>query len=319
MNRSTISLVLCSLFMVCAVVPLMAQREQLSIKYEILGCRPTATATPSSLNGGSVNASTLYVVGGFQNQLDREGTMLLTNNISYRFINGTFPVKSNGDGTYQTSPITVHQIAYDGTYLQTLSDKFQIAANVKMGIFSDLQNVSLSHFRIEPTVFLDYFLGESLTLGLGLAYGTSNFGRLITVPVAHVYYVGEGGQFLIDALLPSRADFWYYPSKQWDLGLSLVLNGSQFQLGAAPNVPEVNNSQDIRQFHFSNATIGPNIRYNIFDKTYISVEGGYTIVRRFSFANANGRLDSDYIAQILPAFNFNVNTYFLRVGIQIMY
>jgi Domain of unknown function (DUF6268) len=324
MNRFVLRASLCfsllcfSLLLLSAAAPAFAQREQLNIKYEIIGCRPISTATPTTLNGGSVSASTLYVVGGFQNQLDREGMMLLTNNLSYRLVQGRFPTLRTGD-EYTMSNITVHQIAYDGTYLQTLSEKFQLAVNLKMGLFSDLQNVNLSHFRIEPTAFLDWFAADSWTLGLGISYGTSNFGRLITVPVLHVYHVGEGGQFLIDALLPSRADFWYYPSKQWDLGISIALNGSQFQLGAPPTIETDKPPEIIRQFHFSNATIGPNIRYNLFDKTYLSVEGGYTILRRFGFANANGRLDTDYVAQMLPAFNFNVNTYFFRFGVQIMY
>jgi hypothetical protein len=302
-----------------------AQREQFGIRYELNGGRSVSTSDPQRFNGGTASSWLLSINGGFQSQLDRDGTMLLTNGFQYRYVSATVPVSAAG-GTFKDATVAAHALYYDGLYLQTLSERFQLAANLRVGIFSDFQNVALNHFRVEPSAFLDYFASENLTVGLGLAYGTSNFGRLITVPLLHLYWL-PSSEILVDALLPSRLDVWYYPSKQWEFGLSLALIGSQFQLGAQPAIPaaerrvatDPNNSRDISQFHFANLTIGPNIRYNIFEKTYLSLEGGYTIIRRLGFANATGRVDDDYVVSYFPAFNFNVNTFFLRAGVQIMY
>lgn len=62
-------------------------------------------------------------------------------------------------------------------------------------------------------------------------------------------------------------------------------------------------------------------------KTYISLEGGYSLVRRLGFDNfaqhsgiiAGGRTDTDYIMSYFRGFDFGVNTWFVRAGIQIMY
>ena len=126
-----------------------------------------------------------------------------------------------------------------------------------------------------------------------------------------------------------------YPSKQWDLGLSLVLNGTQFQLGQAPSFSGIDylpgrtdkSAANINQLFFANMTIGPNIRYNLFEKTYISLEGGYTVIRRFGFDSSApnsglvvaGRADTDFIVSNFRAFDFGVNSWFLRFGVQIMY
>jgi hypothetical protein len=328
---------ICCILLIAASTA-FAQREQVGVRYEVFGTRTIPAATPNTFNGGNIGGSLFTFNAGFQSQLDRDGTMLLNSQFVYRNANTFFPVAKNpinGDFTYGS--IGGHAIYYEGIYLQTISEKFQLALAARAGLFSDLNNINLSHFRIEPLFFLDYFVDEKLTLGLGYVYNTSNFGRLISVPLLHIYWI-PSSEVLLDALLPTRLDLWYYPSKQWDLGLSIVLNGSQFQLGQSPGIIGLDRTdkrvQDINQMFFANATIGPNIRYNIFEKTYVSFEGGYSIVRRFGFDKgspdgtglvpartaANAAYgDTDYIASYLRGFDFGFNTWFLRFGVQIMY
>lgn len=320
-----------------------AQREQAGIRYEYFGPRTIPGATPNIFNGANFANSLLTINAGFQTQLDRDGAMLLNSQFVYRNAFATFPtaVGAGGAGDFSYNTITGHAIYYEGLYLQTLADNLQLAVAVRAGLFSDLNNIDISHFRAEPLFFLDYIMNEQLTLGLGFVYNTSNFGRLISVPLLHIFWI-PSSEVLVDGLLPTRLDVWYYPSKQVDLGLSIVLNGSQFQLGQAPAIRGINNlpgredkrAEDINQMFFANATIGPNIRYNVFDKTYISLEGGYSIVRRFGFdagfPQGSGYVparnsadaaygDTDYIASYLRGFDFGVNTWFARVGVQIMY
>ncbi len=319
-----------------------AQREQAGIRYEFFGPRATANSTPSSLSGSQIGMSLLTVNGGFQTQLDKEGSSVLNVQFIYRNAAAQFGVPKAG-GTFDPASIMGHGLYSDILFLQTLSDKFQLAVAARAGLFSDLNNINLSHFRVEPLFFLDYFFDDKFIAGLGFVYNTSNFGRLISVPLLHIYWIPTP-EILVDGLLPTRLDFWYYPSKQWDLGVSIALNGSQFQLGQSPTAlagfsrlstdGTMKNGKDINQMFFANATIGPNIRYNIFDKTYVSLEGGYSIVRRFGFdagspvgtgsipsqnAAKAAYTDSDYIASYLRGFDFGINTWFIRAGIQIMY
>lgn len=328
----------CGVMILFSAATSYAQREQAGIRYEILGTRTVSGSAPGLFNGGNIGGSLLTVNAGFQSQLDRDGTMLLNSQFVYRNAYALFPTAKNPvNGDFSYGAVSGHALYYEGIYLQTLSDKFQLAVALRAGLFSDLNNINLSHFRAEPLFFLDYFLDEKLTLGLGYVYNTSNFGRLISVPLLHIYWI-PSSEVLVDGLLPTRLDVWYYPSKQWDLGLSLVLNGSQFQLGQAPGISGIDRTDksvaDINQMFFANMTFGPNIRYNVFEKTYVSVEGGITAIRRFGFdagsPNGTGLVparnaanvaygDSDYIASYLRGFDFGINTWFLRFGVQVMY
>lgn len=255
-----------------------AQREQAGIRYEFFGPRSIPAATPNTYNGGQVGMSLLTVNGGFQLQLDKEGSSVWNNQFVYRNATATFPTAKAANGDFTNTSLTGHAIYYEGLFLQTLSEKFQLALALRAGLFSDMNNINLSHFRLEPIAFLDWFVDDKFILGAGFAYGTSNFGRLVNTPLIHIYWIPTP-EILVDGLLPTRLDFWYYPSKQIDLGLSIVLNGTQFQLGQSPNIqgidrtmpatsarPElVRRTADIDQMYFANATIGPNIRYNLFD------------------------------------------------------
>jgi hypothetical protein len=326
--------------LVCCSTLGYAQREQAGIRYEFFGPRSIPAGTPNLYNGGQVGMSLLTINGGFQFQLDKEGSSVWNSQFVYRNANANFPTAKAANGEFTNTSLTGHAIYYEGLFLQTLSEKFQLALALRAGLFSDMNNINLSHFRAEPIAFLDWFVDDKFILGLGFAYGTSNFGRLVNTPLLHIYWI-PSPEILVDALLPTRLDVWYYPTKQIDVGLSIVLNGAQFQLGQPLNIqgiertlmaPSINSglvrrTSDIDQFYFANATIGPNIRYNLFDKTYISVEGGYTLVRRLGFDNfaqhsgliAGGRNDVDYIMSYFRGFDFGVNTWFVRAGIQIMY
>lgn len=318
-------------FMVClavlsmVVIPseLMAQREQAGIRFEQYGATTLTKATAPSngimidtliglninSNGKQYTNSVLMVSGGVQMNLDNDGSTVLTNTLAYRNVRIGIPVQRSSEISDQT--LNVHFLAYEGTLLRTLSDKFQLVANVRAGIFSDMKNVDAKHLRIEPTAFVDYFVTDELTLGLGVAYNTSNFGRLITVPILHVFYIG-GSEFLIDGIIPSKVDFWYYPSKTWELGLSAGLYGSQFRLGERPAYEGIymNNPDNINTLMFANATLGPIVRYNLFDKAFLSAEGGITVTRRAILGDS----DRNTILDFAPG-----NSWFTRIGFQWMY
>jgi hypothetical protein len=316
-----------NLAVLCFVIipaSLKAQREQAGLRFEQYGSTTLTKAIvatdkfpkwldtitpPLNINGREYTNSVLMFNAGVQMNLDNDGSTVLTNTIAYRNVRIGLPVQRSLSVTDQT--LNVHFLAYEGTLLRTLSDKFQLVANVRAGIFSDMKNVDAKHLRIEPTAFVDYFVSDELTLGLGLAYNTSNFGRLITVPILHVFYIG-GSEFLIDGIIPSKIDFWYYPSKTWEIGLSVGLYGSQFRLGERPQYEGIymNNPENINTLMFANATAGPIVRYNLFDKAFLSAEGGLTVTRRAILGDS----DRNTILDLAPG-----RTWFTRIGFQWMY
>jgi hypothetical protein len=315
-NRSLLLMCLCILTCVLgiltSVAEVYAQREQLGIRYELFGSKPLGKADNALLNNQSVSASQFSVNAGFRTVLDEEGNWLMINGLQYRYLNVNFPLVGANNSVNQVSK-DFHLIFYDFFLFRTFSDKFQGVLVLRPGIFSDFQNIALNHFRLEAVGFVDYFANDNLTLGLGFAYQSSVFGRLINVPVAHIVY--NSGDFLIDALLPSRATFWYYPSKQWEFGVDVWLNGSQYKMGNRPAGVDAR----AEDFYFSNATIGPIVRYNLFEKTYLSLEAGYTIVRRFSFGTQPSFKEEENGQRLIPPFTLSENTWFARLGVQIAY
>ena len=310
--------VACALGLLGAAAPaatLHAQREQAGIRVETFGgaplglvqtCRPSAACqnpTPS----GEATATIANVGWGTRRFVGKEGNTVVYNGFLYRYARVGLPEPSRtvvlgGSDALVPGTRDLHMLTYDFMLLRSLSERTSLVVVARPGLFSDLRNVDLSHFRPEGIVFADRVVSEKTTLGLGVAY-TSNFGRALPVPVLHVVHVASP-KVLVDGLLPARLDVWYYPRKGLELGLNASLNGAQYRVGA-DDTP-----LGASTFQLAHATVGPVLRYNVGGKWYASLEAGTSVLRRLRFttAGATDRYDPD------PA-----NRPFVRVGAQLMY
>ncbi|MCS7013362.1 MAG: DUF6268 family outer membrane beta-barrel protein [Chloroherpetonaceae bacterium] len=298
-------------FSLCFVIsaPLYAQREQLGIRYEQFGVVNLDRAEPS-LAGNSFSASALSLNASFKVFLDKRGASSLTVGAQYRFVSIAQSINvrpSNNPGPSVPAPREAHLLYLDLVWQQRLSTDFTLLVAARPGIFSDFRNIVFDHTRLEGAAFVDWRLSDELTLGLG-ASRTSNFGRVLIVPILHIIYFG-GELFMIDAIIPRNLDFIFYPSKEWEIGLSILLNGSEYRVGDAAL-----NNLNMNQFGFANLTVGPIVRYQFLEKTYLSLEGGYTVLRRTELADYRLSGDARFLVQFNPA-----NTWFIRAGFQVMY
>jgi hypothetical protein len=295
-----------------------AQREQLGIRYEQFGSANFSNPTKRLNDETAVSASSVLLNGSFRTLLDKEGRTLLTSGIQYRFTQLSydnypklFPLNSpvNMMESFADAPATeqVHFVMLDLVLMHVLSKDWILFAALRPGLFSDFNNITSNHFRVEGGAFLDYRFENGLTLGFGAAR-SSNFGRVFIVPLIHLIYFG-GESFMIDALLPQRAELWYYPNKTWELGINLSLTGSQYRLGN-----ELTTQYSANQFGFANATASPIVRYNLFHKLYLSLEAGYTFIRRAEQSNSDLDGEARFIQQFNPK-----QTWFFRTGFQVMY
>jgi len=98
---------------------------------------------------------------------------------------------------------------------------------------------------------------------------------------------------MLDVLLPSRAELWFYPTKSLEAGINLSLSGNQYAMGEA-------NPLLANQFGFANATVSPIVRYNLFSKVYLSTEIGYTFVRRVELVNNRLEGEARFVQQFNP-------------------
>ncbi|MFQ3596994.1 MAG: DUF6268 family outer membrane beta-barrel protein [Chloroherpetonaceae bacterium] len=284
---------------------LFAQREQVGLRVENFGSSGfsnplVAVASPNP----RFSAQQAHLNFNFRTILGEEGETVIYNGFQYRFLRANFDDVVFANLAYPSTR-EYHFLFYDFLVLHSLSDAYTLVATLRPGIFSDFKNLTREHFRLEGAFFIDRQMSESLTLGLGIAR-SSNFGRVLLLPIVHVLYFG-GSSYMLDVLLPSRAELWFYPTKSLEAGVNLSLSGSQYAIGEA-------NSLSANQFGFANATVSPIARYNLFSKFYLSTELGYTFVRRVELVD--NRLKGE--ARFVQQFNPN-NTWFLRFGVQVMY
>lgn len=286
---------------------LFAQREQASFRYEEFGAATFSKPEPQPLfPNARFGARQAQLNLNFRTILGEEGETVIYNGFQYRYLLAQFEnVALSASDLVPYPNKDYHFLFYDFLVLHSLSDAYTLVATLRPGIFSDFKNIGSDHFRIEGAFFIDKQMSESFTMGLGVAR-SSNFGRVLLLPIVHILYFG-GSTFMLDILLPSRAELWFYPTKSLEAGVNLTLSGSQYAIGEPRNL-------SANQFGFANATISPIVRYNLFSKLYLSTELGYTFVRRAELVN--NRLDGDarFVQQFNPA-----NVWFLRVGLQAMH
>ena len=292
---------------------LFAQREQAGLRIEQFGIaslsKPLVPLVDEARAGFSAQQAHLNF--SFRTIIGEEGETIITNGLQYRFLRATFdevvfPQRGLLTVTYPY-PRTheYHFLFYDFLMLHSLSDAYTLVSTLRPGIFSDFKTITRDHFRLEGAVFVDRQMSETFTLGLGIAR-SSNFGRVLLLPILHILYFG-GSTFMLDVLLPSRAELWFYPTKSLEAGVNLSLSGSQYAIGEA-------NPLQANQFGFANATVSPIVRYNLFSKVYLSTELGYTFVRRVELVNNRLEGEARFVQQFNPA-----NIWFLRFGAQVMY
>lgn len=290
---------------------LFAQREQAGLRLEQFGSATLSNSLVPQEDRARVSAQQAHLNVSYRSIIGEEGETIITNGFQYRFLRAMFddvifPQTGNLTVTYPYPRAhEYHFLFYDFLVLHSLSDAYTLVATLRPGIFSDMKNITREHFRLEGAFFVDKQMSDNFTMGLGIAR-SSNFGRVLLLPILHVLYFG-GSSFMLDVLLPSRAELWFYPSKSIETGVTVSLSGSQYAVGE-PNPLSAN------QFGFANATVSPIIRYNLVSKLYLSTELGYAFVRRVELVN--NRLEGN--ARFVQQFNPN-NIWFLRFGVQMMY
>ncbi len=301
----------CVLFVVVSMQShvALAQREQLGIRFESIGSAGFKNPLPTLSGSPNVSANSVIFNAAFRSLLDAEGSTVLTSGVQYRYTN----VSMTGVNGFTSKDL--HMAFADLLLMRGLNDNWALFAAVRPGVFSDFQNGSTG-FRIEGAVFVDNFISETTTLGFGLSR-TSLFGRDLIIPVVHLIYV-PSASVLIDCLLPGRADFWYYPSKTWELGVNFSFGGTLYETGQRAG----GTFASADRFAFAQLTGGPVVRYNLLDKTYLSLEAGMTLTRRAELTNSSivsgTRLLGVETPAPVQAFNPQ-NAVFVRAGMQIMF
>ncbi len=272
-----------------------AQGEKLGVRIEYRGLAGLNDPSPQLSDSIEVGRFDLGLNASSKLKIDKKklGLTTLTLGAEYRYTRLNYNDFELPDGNSLAEDLHMLRLQID--YMKVFKQKWILSIFFRPGIFSDFQEVSWEHFRIEGLALLDYRKSQQTLIGFGVAR-SANFGRVLVLPVFH--YLHRGPKFAVDMLIPSRIDVGWI-NKKWYYGLGGSLSGNQFRLGNLQNGFDGKNTVGVSDF-----TLGPKIRYNTAPKSYVFLTGGFTALRRWEFSD-----DDDVIQDLDPNL-----TWFLRTG-----
>jgi hypothetical protein len=272
---------------------LEAQRERAVVRLETFGSAPTS-APAGTASAEDLTQSALHLQATKRVLLDGGNTMLLVGGI---FRQVTLSLPRSGEGP-APDPTTLEVATADLWLARTLDDSRTLFVVLRPGLYGDGDDAG-SQLRVEGAVFVDKIRSPRTTVGYGVSL-SSNFGRLLPVPVVHIV-ARPKRQVLVDALLPARADVWWLPRRGLDIGFGAALVGAQYALSEERRV------DDADRLWLANATLGPQLRWSPRGgKLQITADAGATVLRRTVFAQG-----SREVADLAPG-----NVGYARLGLQ---
>jgi hypothetical protein len=225
-----------------------------------------------------------------------EGNTLLLNSVNYQRLGFNYKGWQSGFGERVTQ---THSISYSAFLLQTLTERWKLVMSVVPGIASDLEGeLSTYDFTLSAIAGAMRAFGEkgTFTLGAGLAY-TWDFGDPFPMPFLYVDW-NIGSKLNINGIIPANLAITYKLLSFIDVGLLASIDGNRYH--GDPDKFGVDNPQ----MKISLATVGPNVQIHFTEWLHLNLEGGYTIIRNFSFWDGPTE-DSNYDME---------NTFYLRAS-----
>lgn len=234
-------------------------RDRASFAVDGVAAAGTSSAGEVSAWSGEVNVN-------HREGLDADGNTWLTVGIQHRYTS----VASSALFAPGLSATVVN-----ATGMQVVNETDTVVLNVRPGFFGivnagDVSSFRSNAFRLEGAALYSRVMNERFTLGAGIARG-SNFGRVLVVPVIQAVYL-ISDRWMLDALLPARADLWYLPSPDWEFGLCFAIVGSQYAGASRGGYDEV---------RFAAMTAGLAARRRVAAPLFVQLDAGRTVSRRF--------------------------------------
>jgi len=195
-----------------------------------------------------------------------------------------------------------HSIKYNLVIMNKFSDKWSLLAVLTPGLASDFRSkLSKDDLTIEAAVVFIHQLSKRFSLGGGLAY-SRQFGKPYPLPVLALDW-NNGTNLKAEAIIPASIEFWYLISSNVELGLVFTGDGNEYH-GAPARYGGTNPKMSYSVLNF-----GPSLSYRLSKIFSLSIDGGYTFLRRFEFTN---EMSGNYIKQTLDLENDS----YVRIGLK---
>lgn len=132
-----------------------------------------------------------------------------------------------------------------------------------------------------------------ISLGLG-AMWSRDFGQGLLLPLLYIGWQFKSQPITLRATLPLHAEIWYVPQESWELGVVAHIEGSEYRdhdnrvifFSTSATRTVSGGDEYLRQ---SQITFGPEFRAWLTKVFSLSIQGGYTVERRFDLIDFLGK------------------------------
>jgi hypothetical protein len=209
------------------------------------------------------------------------------------------------NGAHRTGSRDFQSITYNFSIIQSLTDKWKIAASLMPSLASDFKDkLSSEDFFIQGYLVGVRKLNDFTSLGGGISY-TTELGSPLLLPA--VYFRYSRGRQNVNVQLPMLAEYAYSvdAKDKLNVGFRMSLNGTNFHVTGDDN----NSDLDVNKLRYSRINAGPVVGYKICNVLKLEATGGISVARKFEFMTAGGA--NQY------TFNSN-NTGFININLSLI-
>jgi len=281
-------------------IPLEAQPgPSLSVGYDFFPWSTLADPTPGTFEEGlEVKIATLYAEASPAPFVFAEGRTVLVNTLSYHRFDMDYANWNDAQGGNRIE--NTQSIEYTLVLVRQLSEAWNLTAVVTPGLHSDFKaDLSYDDFNLQGALVFGRQHSKGLSYGLGAAY-TLKYGEPLPMPILVLQWMANP-RWKADLFLPMHAELWYVAGPTVELGVAARVRGGQYH--GSPDRYFVANPQ----MRYSVGTVGPSAKMRLGKNLLLTVDGGYTLMRRFEFFDGDRKHTSLDLK----------NSAFVRAGIKL--
>ncbi len=189
------------------------------------------------------------------------------------------------------TPEDLYDIGLALAWDQQLSPGWRLRAAARPHVASDLKNWDLGHLNLEGSLLLRGGHRGRGRYGIG-AMMTSIFGERWLLPMVELGWSREDDVLGFELLLPQRVRLIYRPKRSIELGVRGRVEGNRYRVGESAEFPAGAPLEDalVRYCVF---TIGPVVQAALSHSTFLTLESGAALVRRFDIESGGQEFDLD--------------------------
>lgn len=173
-------------------------------------------------------------------------------------------------------------MTYNFTIIQSLTDKWSVAATLTPSLASDFKDkLSSEDFFMQGALLGIRKLNDFTSIGGGISY-TTKLGSPLLLPVVYFRYYRDRQK--VNIQLPMLAEYAYSLDEKDKLnaGFKMGLNGTNFHITG----DDINSHTDVDKLRYSRINAGPVISYKICNVLKLEATGGLSVARKFEFMSA---------------------------------